>query len=182
MISDRPEAWWRLDDPPGATLLTDAMGRHDGVYQGSGSLSVPASSSAGRIPRRLLMGCPVTLKSPSRRGSTPRISQSNAGSRPTQSPPPSVRWPPSHNRLAVVICCRNRTTASGTTCSVTGSTRSCSWSAAATRSTTNGPTWRSPSTARSTRLSQREPGCIGEPCRCSEQCGSVADRVRPNRR
>ena len=35
ILADGPEAWWRLDDAPGATVLSDAMGRHDGVYKGT---------------------------------------------------------------------------------------------------------------------------------------------------
>jgi hypothetical protein len=36
IITDQPEAWWRLDEPAGATEMHDAMGRHDGTYVGSG--------------------------------------------------------------------------------------------------------------------------------------------------
>ena len=32
IVADAPEAWWRLDESPGATLMADAMGRHDGLY------------------------------------------------------------------------------------------------------------------------------------------------------
>jgi hypothetical protein len=40
LLADGPEAWWRLDDTPGATTMTDAMGRHDGVYKGTVTLGV----------------------------------------------------------------------------------------------------------------------------------------------
>jgi hypothetical protein len=36
IVSDGPEAWWRLDEPAGSTNMLDAMGRHDGTYVGSG--------------------------------------------------------------------------------------------------------------------------------------------------
>jgi hypothetical protein len=39
IAGDGPEAWWRLDEPAGATTLTDAMGRHDGVYKGGVTLA-----------------------------------------------------------------------------------------------------------------------------------------------
>ena len=32
VIASAPEAWWRLDEAPGATNMLDSMGRHDGVY------------------------------------------------------------------------------------------------------------------------------------------------------
>ncbi|MBI3416523.1 MAG: immunoglobulin domain-containing protein [Verrucomicrobia bacterium] len=38
---DNPESWWRLGDPVGSITLTDAMGRHDGVYKGGVTLAVP---------------------------------------------------------------------------------------------------------------------------------------------
>lgn len=41
VVNDGPEAWWRLDDPAGAIILTDAMGRHHGLYKGSIALGVP---------------------------------------------------------------------------------------------------------------------------------------------
>ena len=40
IVKDGPQAWWRLDDPAGTTL-TDAMGRHDGVFKGGVTLGVP---------------------------------------------------------------------------------------------------------------------------------------------
>jgi hypothetical protein len=40
IVADGPEAWWRLDDPAGTTTLTDAMGRHDGIYKGGVTLAV----------------------------------------------------------------------------------------------------------------------------------------------
>ena len=36
VVNDKPEAWWRLDEPTGSATMSDAMGRHDGVYVGSG--------------------------------------------------------------------------------------------------------------------------------------------------
>ncbi len=36
IVGDQPEAWWRLNDPVGATLLADSLGRHDGQYTGTG--------------------------------------------------------------------------------------------------------------------------------------------------
>ena len=36
VVNDQPEAWWRLDEPAGSATMSDAMGRHDGVYVGSG--------------------------------------------------------------------------------------------------------------------------------------------------
>lgn len=41
IIRDGPESWWRLDDPAGSTTLTDAMGRHDGIYKRGVTLAVP---------------------------------------------------------------------------------------------------------------------------------------------
>ncbi len=38
ITSDAPESWWRLDEPSGTAILTDAMGRHDGVYKGGVTL------------------------------------------------------------------------------------------------------------------------------------------------
>jgi len=32
ITADKPEAWWRLDEAPGATNMWDSMGRHDGYY------------------------------------------------------------------------------------------------------------------------------------------------------
>ena len=36
IVDDGPEAWWRLDEPAGSTTMLDAMGRHDGIYVGTG--------------------------------------------------------------------------------------------------------------------------------------------------
>lgn len=36
VVGDKPEAWWRLNDPIGSTLLADSMGNHDGQYTGTG--------------------------------------------------------------------------------------------------------------------------------------------------
>jgi hypothetical protein len=52
IVADGPEAWWRLDDAPGSTMMADAMGRHDGTYTGnvvlgeSGALPGSASTAA----------------------------------------------------------------------------------------------------------------------------------------
>jgi hypothetical protein len=43
VIQDQPEAWWRLDDSPGSTTTADAMGRHDGAFQGGVTLGVPGA-------------------------------------------------------------------------------------------------------------------------------------------
>jgi hypothetical protein len=53
IVGDQPEAWWRLDDPPGTTVMADAMGRHDGTYTGTVLLGGP-----GAIP-----GSPSTAAS-----------------------------------------------------------------------------------------------------------------------
>lgn len=42
IVASGPQAWWRLDEPAGATNMFDAVGRHDGVYtniNGSGPLA-----------------------------------------------------------------------------------------------------------------------------------------------
>lgn len=36
ILADQPEAWWRLNDAPGSTVLLDAVGRHDGNFTGTG--------------------------------------------------------------------------------------------------------------------------------------------------
>jgi Concanavalin A-like lectin/glucanases superfamily/Immunoglobulin domain/Immunoglobulin I-set domain len=41
IVRDGPESWWRLDDAESSTTLTDAMGRHDGVYKGGVTLGAP---------------------------------------------------------------------------------------------------------------------------------------------
>jgi len=41
IVADAPEAWWRLDDPTNSSTLMDAMGRHDGVFNGVVELGVP---------------------------------------------------------------------------------------------------------------------------------------------
>src|SRR6185437_3606813 len=44
IVADAPEAWWRLDEPAGTTVMADAMGRHDGTYVGAGvTLGVPGA-------------------------------------------------------------------------------------------------------------------------------------------
>jgi hypothetical protein len=43
IVADQPEAWWRLDDPPGTTLMADSMGRHDGTYAGTVLLGGPGA-------------------------------------------------------------------------------------------------------------------------------------------
>jgi hypothetical protein len=42
IVADSPEAWWRLDEPVGSSTMVDAMGRHDGVYNGV-TLGVPGA-------------------------------------------------------------------------------------------------------------------------------------------
>jgi hypothetical protein len=32
VVADGPEAWWRLNEPVGSTIMSDAMARHDGEY------------------------------------------------------------------------------------------------------------------------------------------------------
>ena len=65
MLADKPEAWWRLNDPAGSSVLADGMGRHDGQYLGTGiafgqpgvgqqpgeaSVSFDGSGGYGNIP------------------------------------------------------------------------------------------------------------------------------------
>ncbi len=40
VLSNNPEAWWRLNDTSG-TVMTDSMGRHPGTYNGGITLGVP---------------------------------------------------------------------------------------------------------------------------------------------
>ncbi len=40
MVAAAPEAWWRLDEAPGSTIMYDSMGRHDGVYTNAGGDTV----------------------------------------------------------------------------------------------------------------------------------------------
>ncbi|HLX69458.1 MAG TPA: LamG-like jellyroll fold domain-containing protein, partial [Verrucomicrobiae bacterium] len=48
IVNDTPEAWWRLDEPVGSTVMMDAMGRHDGTYVGTGvTLGAPGVVSHG---------------------------------------------------------------------------------------------------------------------------------------
>ena len=46
VINDGPEAWWRLDEAPGATLMADAMGRHDGTYTTNVILGEPGATQS----------------------------------------------------------------------------------------------------------------------------------------
>jgi len=47
VAADAPEAWWRLDETGGATVMADALGRHDGFYSNSsGGLTL---GSAGAV-------------------------------------------------------------------------------------------------------------------------------------
>jgi hypothetical protein len=46
IVADGPEAWWRLDEPVGSSIMADAMGRHDGVYNGV-DLGVPGAVTTG---------------------------------------------------------------------------------------------------------------------------------------
>jgi hypothetical protein len=43
VVANGPEAWWRLDEAPGATSIADAMGRHDGILNGIANLGVPGA-------------------------------------------------------------------------------------------------------------------------------------------
>jgi hypothetical protein len=43
IVADGPEAWWRLDEGSGATLMADAMGRHEGTYTGAVVLGQPGA-------------------------------------------------------------------------------------------------------------------------------------------
>ncbi len=43
LVADGPEAWWRLDEPSGATVMVDAMGRHDGMYNSAVTLGMPGA-------------------------------------------------------------------------------------------------------------------------------------------
>ncbi|MDB6068090.1 MAG: Immunoglobulin I-set domain protein [Pedosphaera sp.] len=46
IVTDAPEAWWRLDEAPGSSVMADAMGRHDGTYNGV-TLGVPGAIVTG---------------------------------------------------------------------------------------------------------------------------------------
>lgn len=49
IVNSGPEAWWRLDEATGATILFDAVGRHDGIYTnitGAGPLPTLGVSGA----------------------------------------------------------------------------------------------------------------------------------------
>lgn len=48
IVADAPEAWFRLDDAPGSTLLHDSMGRHDGYYTNT-SGTLPTLGVAGAL-------------------------------------------------------------------------------------------------------------------------------------
>ena len=63
VVGDAPEAWWRLDETTGATVMVDSMGRHNGTYVGNvgfGAAGVVATggdtavtldgSSYGKVP------------------------------------------------------------------------------------------------------------------------------------
>jgi hypothetical protein len=50
VAGDAPEAWWRLDETAGATVMADVMGRHDGFYSNSSggiTLGSPGAISNG---------------------------------------------------------------------------------------------------------------------------------------
>lgn len=69
IVGDKPESWWRLNDPQGTAVVQDAMGRHDGQYVGLVSLGQPSvgivssggsalfdgSASYGTIPYSALL-------------------------------------------------------------------------------------------------------------------------------
>jgi len=50
ILAAKPEAWWRLDEPPGSTNLFDGLGRHDGVYtNATGSGPLPTLGVSGAL-------------------------------------------------------------------------------------------------------------------------------------
>ncbi|HEX5222758.1 MAG TPA: LamG-like jellyroll fold domain-containing protein, partial [Verrucomicrobiae bacterium] len=50
IVASGPQAWWRLDETPGATNLIDSVGRHNGTYTNiNGSGSLPALGVTGAL-------------------------------------------------------------------------------------------------------------------------------------
>ncbi|HVV70837.1 MAG TPA: LamG-like jellyroll fold domain-containing protein, partial [Verrucomicrobiae bacterium] len=47
VVNDAPEAWWRLDESSGATVMADALGRHDGTYFGTPALGATGVGPGG---------------------------------------------------------------------------------------------------------------------------------------
>jgi hypothetical protein len=46
IVASQPEAWWRLDEPIGATNMWDGMGRHDGYYTNINGTTPPVALGA----------------------------------------------------------------------------------------------------------------------------------------
>ena len=50
VVTAKPEAWWRLDEPAGSTNMFDGMGRHDGIYtNATGSGTLPTLGVPGAL-------------------------------------------------------------------------------------------------------------------------------------
>lgn len=50
VVTSGPEAWWRLDEPPGSTNMFDGMGRHDGTYtNAAGGGTLPTLGVTGAL-------------------------------------------------------------------------------------------------------------------------------------
>ena len=50
IVTSAPEAWYRLDEPPGSTNMFDGMGRHDGVYtNANGAGPLPTLGATGAL-------------------------------------------------------------------------------------------------------------------------------------
>ena len=49
IVADAPEAWYRLNESAGATVLHDSMGRHDGFYTNFTGGSLPSLGASGAI-------------------------------------------------------------------------------------------------------------------------------------
>ncbi|MCW5553357.1 MAG: immunoglobulin domain-containing protein [Verrucomicrobiae bacterium] len=50
IVASGPQAWWRLDESAGATILFDAVGRHDGIYTNiTGEVPLPTLGVAGAL-------------------------------------------------------------------------------------------------------------------------------------
>lgn len=50
IVDSGPEAWWRLDESAGVTILFDAVGRHDGIYTNiTGAGPLPALGVSGAL-------------------------------------------------------------------------------------------------------------------------------------
>ena len=50
MVTSAPEAWWRLDEPPGSTNMFDGMGHHDGTYTNANGVGpLPTLGATGAL-------------------------------------------------------------------------------------------------------------------------------------